>query len=207
MSNYKSNLQTNNSALSANNIDLQNLIEQANNLPDAGGVALPTLTNEGTAADLLSGKQLIDQDGNIVTGTIPILTEDNVTVIRNVIMIPTGYFEDSKTEIDVPLVDQVTPSITVSSAGLITASVTQNAGYVKAGTTKTTKQLATKTATTYTPTTSNQTIASGTYLTGTQTIEGDSNLIAKNIKSGVSIFGVNGTYEGVTYENGDEVKF
>ncbi len=32
---------------------------------------LPSLTNPGTAADLLSGKQLIDANGNVVTGTIP----------------------------------------------------------------------------------------------------------------------------------------
>lgn len=37
MSNYKSNLQSNNETLSANNLDLQSLIEQANALPDAGG--------------------------------------------------------------------------------------------------------------------------------------------------------------------------
>ena len=55
---------------------------------------------------------------------------------------------------------------------------------------------ATKGATTYTPTTSNQTIASGTYLTGTQTISGDANLVAGNIKSGTTIFGVTGTYSG-----------
>ena len=53
-----------------------------------------------------------------------------------------------------------------------------------------------KSATTYTPGTSNQTIASGTYLSGTQTIKGDSNLVAGNIKSGVSIFGVTGSYTG-----------
>ena len=51
----------------------------------------------------------------------------------------------------------------------------------------------TKAATTYTPTTANQTISAGTYLTGVQTIKGDANLVAGNIKSGVSIFGVNGT--------------
>lgn len=72
MSNYKFNLQSNNSALSANNIDLQSLIEQANNLPDASsGVKLPTLVNEGAAIDLLEGKQLIDSEGNVVEGTIP----------------------------------------------------------------------------------------------------------------------------------------
>lgn len=38
------------------------------------------------------------------------------------------------------------------------------------------------------PTTTNQTIASGKYLNGVQTIQGDSNLVAGNIKSGVSIF-------------------
>lgn len=36
----------------------------------SGGVSLPTLTNEGSASDLLSGKQLIDSKGNIVTGTL-----------------------------------------------------------------------------------------------------------------------------------------
>lgn len=56
--------------------------------------------------------------------------------------------------------------------------------------------MATKSAATYTPSTSNQTISSGYYLTGTQTIKGDSNLVASNIKSGVDIFGVTGSYSG-----------
>lgn len=34
------------------------------------GVQLPTLTNPGTATDLASGKQLIDQEGKIVTGNV-----------------------------------------------------------------------------------------------------------------------------------------
>lgn len=53
-------------------------------------------------------------------------------------------------------------------------------------------------ATTYTPTTSNQTIAAGKYLSGAQTISGDANLVAGNIKSGVSLFNVTGSYEGDT---------
>ncbi len=59
--------------------------------------------------------------------------------------------------------------------------------YVGSGVTK-------KAAATYTPTTSNQTIAASQYLNGAQTIKGDANLVAGNIKSGVSIFGVTGTY-------------
>lgn len=51
-----------------------------------------------------------------------------------------------------------------------------------------------KTAATYTPGTTNQVINAGTYLTGAQTIAGDADLTAANIKSGVNIFGVAGTY-------------
>lgn len=53
-----------------------------------------------------------------------------------------------------------------------------------------------KSAAVYTPGTVDQTIASGQYLSGAQTIKGDANLLAVNIKSGVSIFGVEGSYTG-----------
>lgn len=62
---------------------------------------------------------------------------------------------------------------------------------------------ATKGATTYTPSTSDQTIAAGTYCSGVQTIKGDANLVTENIKSGVSIFGVSGSYAG-SGGSGDE---
>lgn len=51
-------------------------------------------------------------------------------------------------------------------------------------------------ATTYTPSIENQVILSGKYLSGDQTILGDANLIPENIKSGVSIFDITGTYSG-----------
>lgn len=35
-----------------------------------GGVTLPTLTNPGTASDLARGKELIDGNGNVVTGNV-----------------------------------------------------------------------------------------------------------------------------------------
>ena len=82
----------------------------------------------------------------------------------------------------------------MDSAGKITASATQTAGYVAAGTKSATKQLTTKAATTITPGTSNQTaVAAGVYTTGAITVKGDSNLKAENIKYGVSIFGVTGS--------------
>lgn len=57
----------------------------------------------------------------------------------------------------------------------------------------------TKGAQTYTPTTTDQTISSGRWLTGAQTIKGDANLVASNIKSGVSIFGVSGSITPIRY--------
>ena len=53
-----------------------------------------------------------------------------------------------------------------------------------------------KSAQTYTPTTTDQTIQSGRWLSGNQTIKGDANLVASNIKKDVQIFGVTGSYEG-----------
>lgn len=69
--------------------------------------------------------------------------------------------------------------------------------YVGSGVTK-------KSAATYTPGTSDQSIASGQYLNGTQTIKGDSNLTAANIKSGVKIFNVTGSYTGSSGNNNVE---
>lgn len=91
-------------------------------------------------------------------------------------------------------------TLTLTKSVSITPSV--SAGYISAGTQGSvninlTASVTTKAAATITPSTSNQTIASGTYLTGTQTIAGDADLVAGNIKSGVSIFGVTGTYSGL----------
>lgn len=67
--------------------------------------------------------------------------------------------------------------------------------YVGSGVTK-------KSAATYTPGTSDQSIASGQYLSGAQTIKGDSNLTAGNIRNGVKIFNVTGSYAGSSSSGG-----
>lgn len=91
-----------------------------------------------------------------------------------------------------------TNTLTLTKTVSVTPRVT-TAGYISSGTAGNasvtlTANVTTKGAATITPGTSNQTIASGTYLTGIQTIAGDSDLVAANIKSGVQIFNVTGTF-------------
>lgn len=94
-------------------------------------------------------------------------------------------------------VTQATPSISVSSSGLITASATQSGGIVEGGSKSSTQQLTTQAAKTVTPGTTAQTaVASGRYTTGDVVVAGDVNLVPENIAEGVSIFGVDGTHSG-----------
>ena len=145
-----------------------------------------------TADKMLSPYTAHDANGDPITGTIPTKTRDNISASGPTVTVPSAYYSGSYTKV-VANANQATPSISVNSSGLITARSTQSEGYVAAGTTSTTKQLTTKAAATITPSTTDQTIASGKYLTGAQTIKGDANLVAENIKAGVSIFGVTGT--------------
>ena len=171
-----------------------------------------------TAEDILSGKTAYAK-GEKITGTIVTKSSSNLTASGATVTVPAGYYASQATKsvstgsAKTPATTVTkNPSISVSTSGLITASVsgtqsvtpTVTAGYVSSGTAGTitvsgsaTKQLTTKAATTITPSTSSQTaVASGVYTTGAITVAGDANLVSSNIKSGVSIFGVNGTYEG-----------
>lgn len=92
---------------------------------------------------------------------------------------------------------QATPSISISTRGLITASATQSEGYVSAGTKSATNQMTTqKGKDVYPGTTRQLAVAAWRYTIGDIYVNGDLNLTAGNIKKGVSIFGVAGSYEG-----------
>lgn len=159
---------------------------------------------DATAEDVAEGKTFTSTAGLKVTGTAkasaPTLQAKTVTPssAEQTVTPDSGYDGLSSVTVEaMPTAALSTPTISVDSAGKITAKVEQAAaGYVEAGSKSATKQLTTKGAATITTGTSDQSIASGTYLTGVQTIKGDANLVAGNIKSGVSIFGVAGSFEG-----------
>ena len=125
-------------------------------------------------------------------------TSDATATAEDILLGETAYVNGEKVTGTIPTVEQATPSITVSNSGLITASATQTSGFVTSGSKSATEQLTAQAAKVWTPTTSGQSIPANTFLTGTQTIRGDSNLVASNIKEGVTIFGITGTVsEGV----------
>ena len=105
----------------------------------------------------------------------------------------------------------------ISSTGVVTSTMsgsanitpTISAGYISAVTAGTvsasgsqTLQLTTQSGATVTPTTTEQTaVSAGRYTLGAIKVAGDANLVAGNIKTGVSIFGVNGSYSGQSINN------
>lgn len=180
-------------------------------------------TKGGTSASLTYPAGFVSAIENLPSGGGIYQAKTNITPTTSsqTITPDSGYDALSSVQINaMPSGTATTPATTItaqptisvnSSTGVITASnsKTQNvtpavsAGYVSSGTAGTitvsgsnTSSLTTQAAQTITPTTTDQTIASGKYLTGAQTIKGDANLIAGNIKKDVSIFGVTGSYEG-----------
>jgi hypothetical protein len=149
---------------------LEQIVTALEGKVSGGGVTLPDLNNPASASDILSGKAAIDEDGNKITGTIATKTSSNLTASGAIVTVPAGYYATNATK-SVATATQATPSVSINSSGLITASATQTAGYVSAGTKSDTKQMTTQAAKTITPSTSSQTaVAKNVYTTGVVTV-------------------------------------
>lgn len=207
-----------------NTTSLQNLLNAVNALPETGGIELPKLTNPGTADTLLLNKQLINSEGKVVTGTFTI--DEELNTQDNLIAQITTALEGKVSG------EQATPEILINNSnGLITATAgTKSSTYqlafqpAKTITPGTTSQVAVSSgyytggniivaavptqtkSVTPTAVVQNITPDSGKFLSKV-TVAGDSNLVASNIKSGVSIFGVNGTLQEGGSDDGNLVDY
>ena len=157
------------------------------------------------------------------TGSIASKSASDLTASGDTVTVPAGYYASQATKAVAAgsakgpttvsgtsaSVSTGTNTLTLTKSVSITPVVT--AGYVASGTAQSasvtlTASVTTKAAATITPGTSEQEIAAGTYLTGKQTISGDANLAASNIKSGVSIFGVTGSLTSATVSQDSTTK-
>lgn len=183
-----------------------------------GGTASFSDTTDATitgGGELLSGVTAYG-NGTKYTGTIPTKTSSDLTASGATVTAPAGYYASNASKsvasgtVTAPstisgtsaTVSTGSNTVTLTKSISVTPSVT-TAGYVSSGnagnaSVSLTASVTTKAAATITPGTSNQEIAAGTYLTGKQTIAGDADLVAANIKSGVTIFNVTGSLTAAT---------
>lgn len=168
----------------------------------------------GGADTMMEGAVTVNAiPSNYVGSGITQRSSSDLTASGATVSVPSGYYASNASKAVAS--GSATPASSISgtsatvSTGTNTLTLSKtvsntpqvSAGYVSSGTAgnsnvSLTANVTTKAAATITPGTTNQTISSGTYLTGTQTISGDANLVAGNIKSGTTIFGVTGTYSG-----------
>ena len=173
-----------------------------------------------SAANVLAGTYIVTNQGRIqgtmknngnVAGTIS--TKDGSYIIPIGYHSGSGTVKISDTEKAKIIPANIKKGVTIlgqtgtceagtTTSGTDTTDATASASDIRSGKTayvngrKLTGTIPNQAAQTITPGTTDKTISSGKYLSGTQTIKGDSKLVASNIKSGISIFGVTGTYTG-----------
>lgn len=202
---------------------------------DVPSVEIPLSGSSGNAefydtsdATLDSGGKMLSgntayANGTKYTGSITTKTGSDLTASGDTVTVPAGYYASQTTK-SVSAGSATAPatisgaSATVSTgtntltlSKTISVTPTVSAGYVSSGTAgnssvSLTASVTTKAAATITPGTSNQEIAAGTYLTGKQTILGDSNLQSQYIKSGITIFSIQGSLTSATVSQDSTTK-
>lgn len=188
---------------------LNTLKAKAQALPakGSGSTDAPDLSGITAAAeDILAGKKSVDATGAEITGTMTNNGAWTSTKTSNgSVTIPAGYHNGSgKVTVNVSTSTATgaldTPSINFDTTnGKFTAtSKVKTSGYISTSETKSASYTITRyLGGEYTPTKASRTVSlTGQYCTGNVVIKGDNNLVPENIKSGISIFGVAGSYTG-----------
>ena len=136
-------------------------------------------------------------DSNYVGSSVPRKSSSDLTASGATVTAPSGYYASNATK---AISNASTPYggiSSIDSLGNVTIDFEIDyGGYIGDGTYTVMDTIPVQGAQTITPGTTDQTIASDKYLTGAQTILGDADLVASNIKKGITIFGITGTYEG-----------
>ena len=166
-----------------------------------------TIPTDGDAAtsDVLTGKTFYS-GGSKKTGTMTNQGAWSTTKTSNGdVQIPAGFHNGSgKVTVNVSTSTSAgaldTPSINFDTTnGKFTAtSKVKTSGYISTSETKSASYILTRyLGGEYTPTKESKTVSlTEKYCTGDVVIKGDNNLIPANIKNGISIFGVAGSYTG-----------
>lgn len=111
-----------------------------------------------------------------------------------------GYVNAGSVSQTIPLETVPLGDVSLSldaESGTVSASLYQQPGYVAGGVAKNALNLPTQEGKTVMPSAAAQTaVGAGKFTTGNVLVAGDADLLPENIKAGVEIFGVTGTYEG-----------
>ena len=175
-----------------------------------------------TANVILSGYTAYVNDEK-VTGTMPVQTLNQTLNPGGSVTLPAGYYEEGANVISASALSGATAGTaaashilsgytawvngskltgTMANRGAISYSLGANGSYTVPagwhnGSGRVTQSLATQGEKTVTPNTANQTVCSANrWTTGNLIVAGNGNLVAGNIRNGITIFGIRGTFVG-----------
>lgn len=175
----------------------------------SGGVDFSSVT--ATTSTVINGALFYDSNGELAEGNMPFILGSEITPTTSSQTISGGVYlyEDITVLGDAALVasnivsgasifgvsGNVDVGVDVSDTTAAAADVLSGKVFYTSGGVQTSGTIPVNPGSTITPSTSPQTVSAGQYLSGGIVIPGDAALVAANIVSGVSIFGVSGTAE------------